>query len=197
MVQDMSNTNPQLIELTAEQEKLEAHYTPKIPEGLSGAAKALFLKAVSKITFAPHESGGVSVSYEQLSEEELFAIGITGASSWPMFVPKSVKEKMKAMQPHRLLGVFPATHPDLLDAQNRVRELERKEALVKNHGNKFLPKRAKGSISKKTKYIHKLATDSPKEKALALYIRADKTIIGDMSEGTFANHVSDARNLKS
>lgn len=66
---------------------------------------------------------------------------------------------------------------------------------VKKAG-RFLPKRKKGSLSTVTKYIHKLAIDNPETKAICLFLDADKKIIEDMAEGTFANHVSNARNLK-
>lgn len=64
-------------------------------------------------------------------------------------------------------------------------------------GVKFKPRRAQGSISTETAYIHKLATDNPKLSTKALLTIADRNIIGKMADGTFANHVSKARNPKS
>jgi len=79
--------------------------------------------------------------------------------------------------------------------KRNAQEKQDKKDIAK--AEKFKPQRTKGSISKKTKYIHKLATDKPNEKALALFLAADKNIIGNMSEGTFANHISKARTTKS
>ena len=63
-------------------------------------------------------------------------------------------------------------------------------------GNKFKPARPKGSLSKKTKYIHKLALSNPGKIAKTLFNEADKKIIGEMNLRTFANHVSKARTTK-
>jgi hypothetical protein len=192
----MSKTKPH--ELTEEQEKLKAQYTPKMPDGLSDTAKELFKKAVSKITVMPHGLG-LKISYEKLSMEELFALGLTGFEEWP-FYPPSVKEKLDDMRPS-----FPTSDLDVAkqlfdankDNQKRLLEKLRKEVLLTQHGEKFPPRRAKGAISKKTAYIHKLATDYPDKFAKVLFGEADKSIIGNMKEGTFANHVSEARNPKS
>ena len=61
------------------------------------------------------------------------------------------------------------------------------------HGNKFTPKRKKGAKSKKTVYIESLCTNNPTLRAKELFNLADKKIIGEMKQGTFANHVSEAR----
>jgi hypothetical protein len=73
------------------------------------------------------------------------------------------------------------------------------DAITKNlvesaqRGETFQTGRRKGAISDKTKYIKDLANKNPHTKALALFIDADKKILGDMTVSTFATHVSKAR----
>lgn len=63
-------------------------------------------------------------------------------------------------------------------------------------GKKFQTHRPIGSVSAKREHIYKLAADNPMKTAKELMQIADKIIIGKMSPGTFANHVSGARKLK-
>jgi hypothetical protein len=57
-------------------------------------------------------------------------------------------------------------------------------------------RRPKGSTTTKTNYIRSLAIANPNKKAQALFLEADKSIIGEMSEGTFANHITKGRKHK-
>ena len=191
----MSKLNPK--NFTEWQKSFIKADTPKMPEGLTDAAQRLFKTAVSKITYTPTENGGISRSIEKLSEEEAFAIGETGTPSWSFGIPKSVREKLDAASSRvSLLGVIEAIAPLDEAAKYRLLDLERKSVLVTQHGEKFATKKPKGSRSKKTLYIYKLALENPCTKAIALFIGADKNIIGNMSEGTFANHVTDAKEYK-
>ena len=62
---------------------------------------------------------------------------------------------------------------------------------------KFRTKKPKGSMSKRTQYIHKLATDSPNKSAKELLqLEGVRDAIGRMVDGTFANHVTEARKSK-
>ena len=67
-------------------------------------------------------------------------------------------------------------------------------ALIKSeHGENFKKGRKKGSFTEKTRYINQLAKDNRTWPAKMLYGQADKSIIGDMKEGTFANHITKER----
>lgn len=56
--------------------------------------------------------------------------------------------------------------------------------------------RKKGATTAKTQHIYTLANNRPNLSAKELYALADKKIIGDMRDGTFANHVTAARKSK-
>ena len=62
-------------------------------------------------------------------------------------------------------------------------------------GNKFKPGRSKGAITKATIHIKDLAKNNRSLSAKQLFSKANKSIIGNMDEGTFGNHLSDARKL--
>jgi hypothetical protein len=62
-------------------------------------------------------------------------------------------------------------------------------------GERFSGGRAKGAISKQTKHIFKLAKDNLSLSAKELFVIANKSIIGDMSERTFSDHLTGARRI--
>ena len=82
----------------------------------------------------------------------------------------------------------------VMKAESARKDFELYDGYIKSEN--FKPGRSEGSLSNKTKYIRKLAIDNKDKKAICLFLDADKSIIGNMKEGTFANHVSRARNLK-
>lgn len=57
----------------------------------------------------------------------------------------------------------------------------------------FTGGRQKGALAKSTRHIQRLVKDYRNLKAKELFALADKSIIGDMSQGTFNNHVKNAR----
>ena len=69
---------------------------------------------------------------------------------------------------------------------------------LSEHGKKFKPKRRKGSITARTKYIRKLVKNNPNQRAKKLYAIAEKSSkgIGNMKLKTFANQVSLAKKTK-
>lgn len=67
-----------------------------------------------------------------------------------------------------------------------------------NKGSKFKTKKPKGSQSKRTQHIYKLAKDNPdKSPKELLKIKGVREAIGTMADGTFSNHVTGARKTKS
>lgn len=127
------------MKLTAFQQKQKdaflAEHQP--PDDLSPVAKSKYLKAVSKITFTPTDEGGLAISYEHLSAEELFAI----QEPWGVFTPSSVTSKLRAA------------------SQNRLMDELRKDVLVLAHGESFTPK-GKG-LGEDTKILKKLIQENP------------------------------------
>jgi len=141
-------------------------------EDLSPVAKTKYLKAISKITFTPTDEGGLAISYEHLSPEELFAI----QEPWGVFTPASVTSKLRAV------------------SQNRLMDELRKDVLVLAHGEIFKPQRPKGAKGKNTdaqnEYIKSQMLSDPAAKAFKLYEEADKNIIGEMSFGTYQGRIT-------
>jgi hypothetical protein len=203
------------------------HYIKQnMPEGLTDAAQTLFKMAVSKITVIFPSEGGSPVSIERLSAEEAFAIGETGTPSWSIGIPKSVRKKLDAATTRKTVSkeevqsvfdVISSIDPETasffvkgkaikevkvrttLDEATKYQILdeERKSVLVTLHGQKFAPKKPKGSMSRRTQYIHKLVADNPSKKAKELsQLEGVRDAIGKMSDGTFANHLSVARMSK-
>ena len=62
-------------------------------------------------------------------------------------------------------------------------------------GSKFKSGRAKNAITEKTKHIYEVVARYPELSAKEIYVKADKNIIGFMTERTFANHVTAAKKL--
>lgn len=60
-------------------------------------------------------------------------------------------------------------------------------------GVKFSPGRKAGSQSEKVKYIHELVGKNMHLSSKQLMKIADKSIIGNMTRGTFSNHVTQAK----
>ena len=195
----MTKKNHDLPEwLTQYLESHRARFIEAMPSDLTEKAKELYEKAVSKFALVLTDRNEWALTYENLTDTERFSLGITGTDAWPFYTPKAVEEKLKAIQPRGTIGDVTVFCPNSnLDQINRVRDLERKSILVTEHGEKFTAGKPKGSIGKKTEYIYKLATDNPDKIAKVLFGEANKNIIGNMKEGTFANHVSDARQPKS
>jgi hypothetical protein len=71
--------------------------------------------------------------------------------------------------------------------------MHKKYKLSATKGEAFQPGRDKGAVSNTTKHIFQLVKDNPKLSVKNLFPKADKTIIGDMTDGTFRNHVTEAR----
>ena len=67
---------------------------------------------------------------------------------------------------------------------------------LKRIGRDFREGRKKGSTSAGTDHIHKLALENPDASAKEIFSMTDKSIIGKMAYGTFANKVTAARNPK-
>jgi hypothetical protein len=63
----------------------------------------------------------------------------------------------------------------------------------RQHGLKFEPKRKAGSEASNTKYIKKLVDKNPNLTAKQLQKIADESEIGNITSGTFANKVSEAK----
>lgn len=92
--------------------------------------------------------------------------------------------------------IYQPTQKDVEIIRKTVLTVHKKDRLAASHGEKFPPRRAKGTISIKTAYIHKLATDNPDKTTKELLAIADPKIIGNMTNCRFANIVSEARNPK-
>ena len=136
-------------ELTEWQKARKKAETPTPPQGLSRQAKTQFLKIVKKIIYRPTEDGGLSISYENLTVEETFAIGIAGNDDWSL-IPQQVQEELRKMQPERVFArgvsledasgitqefaglpcTIPATDPDLVRAINQARNSTREKILL-------------------------------------------------------------------
>ena len=163
---------------TFQQKQKDAFLADHQPsDDLSPVAKSKYLKAVSKITFTPTDEGGLAISYEHLSAEELFAI----QEPWGVFTPSSVTSKLRAA------------------AQGRLMDELRKDVLVLAHGETFKPQRQKGAKGNETnaqnEYIKAQMLGDPDAKAFKLYEEADKKIIGTMSFGTYQGRVTEIRKL--
>jgi len=163
------------------------------PEGLSSVAKAKYLKAVSKVTFTPTNEGGLTIGYEQLSKEELFAI----QEPWGVFTPDSVNSKMKATLPRDSLGgIHPADEATQVMQRRLITEL-RKDVLVLAHGETFKAPKEKGEKAEKTilqdEYIKAQILGNPDAKAFTLHQEADKNIIGDMSFKTYEGRLTEVK----
>jgi len=151
------------VKLSPEQEKFKDLYTPKPPDSLSGNALKLFNAAISKISFEPCNNNGLSVSYADLSTDELFAIGITGTNEWPLHIPEKVKSNIDKMQrTGTFFGVkctLPATDPYHAKAINVHVESARENILVLKHSEKFPIGRQLGATGMLTKLV-KTAVDT-------------------------------------
>ena len=82
---------------------------------------------------------------------------------------------------------------EALHAQMALRDAIKEElTLQARKGVTFKPGRADGSVSDATTHIHQLVKDNRSLSAKELFPKANKSKIGDMSEGTFRNHVTAA-----
>jgi hypothetical protein len=131
--------------------------TPKMPEGLTDGAQSLFQSAVSKITYAPTENGGISRSIERLSTEEAFAIGETGTASWGLGIPASVRESVVAASPRIKIfgGKLEIITPMDEAVKHRLLDVARKSVLVTQRGEKFII----GSKQPRTDELQKMILD--------------------------------------
>jgi len=192
----MKNESKQ-IKLTPWQEKFKQDNLPKPPKGLSEVALQLFNAAINKIQYIPTENGGLEINYNKLTTEEAFAIGRG------LITPRSVKEMLLAAQRHINLGenlggtvvIMNGTDSETIARNERLMDVERKKILVTEHGKKFPQGRPTGAISAPTKYINELVSEYPTKTAKDLRRLADDSIIGEMSDRTFANNVSIAKRL--
>jgi len=118
------------------------------------------------------------------------------------------------LSPESLTHLAAEYYSRLITAEEALKEMAlaiagNKDARTSNHrelfgigvellhkGARFHPKRKKGAIQQPMKYIKELAQRYPTLSAKELFARADKGIIGEISSGTFANKVSQARNVK-
>jgi hypothetical protein len=77
--------------------------------------------------------------------------------------------------------------------QNILDALGGLDADAEAKGKKFPPGRMEGATSASTDHIFELANEHRSLTAKGLFFKADKSIIGDMPQGTFGNHVIAAR----
>lgn len=77
--------------------------------------------------------------------------------------------------------------------QNILDALGGLDADAEAKGRKFTPGKPVGATSNSTDHIFELAKNHRSLTAKELLSKADKSIIGDMAQGTFGNHVLDAR----
>lgn len=154
------------------------------------------MKIASKIIFEPQENGGLMTSFEKLTSEEAFAIGESGTDSWP-FMPQYIRDelmKMQELQPSGGLAMFAEPNPVLVHAIKQAREALREKVLLKLFGEQFKTHRQQGSIADVTKHIRNLVkTNISITRWEDLYPLANKSILGEMKETTFANKVRLAR----
>ncbi|MDD2776405.1 MAG: hypothetical protein PHU06_10650 [Gallionella sp.] len=108
--------------------------TPKPPDTLDATQKRLFESAASKITYAITDEGGLSVTFEELTKEELFAIGEDrGLFAFPY--PTEVHDALNAASPRGYLGgKFEVSLPIDDGTRSRVLTKERKTILVTQLG---------------------------------------------------------------
>lgn len=193
----MTKKNHDLPEwLTQYMESHRARFIEAMPSDLTKKAKELYEKAVSKFAFVLTDRHEWALTYENLTDNERFALGITGTDAWPLYTPKAVEEKLKAIQlriENSNLSGATVFYPNLdLDQINRVRDLERKSILVTEHGEKFKSPEP-GSLSTQAEHIHNLVRDNRTLTAKELQQIANIEIIGEMGRDAFREHVTKAR----